>query len=825
MEHGPIGYPEHISYNMDTQPPSRQPQPARESLQPWTTTRCHRLLRPLKTHISALRREVDLEDSERISDDAAQDGTSVAARGRVQHTYSRRGRKAQKTTQPDNLKRLDTTKRMVKKKTKQPGEIVLPTPIIRRARGLQLSSPLYQPPLAESGVMTNGKKRLATLNGHKASSVVAALQSEMQPLRTRIMPNKLSLYDAILRALHSLLAATTDPTSRPTGSKSLVAMCLRKVPEYIGELEYWEQREAEEQGTKSAFQNSEVSGQIYDELQNMLPTNHNFSYLRTVVRAHGIKVIRDSIAEGLFDDSFSVLLVKLCCKTKSYQEGEELLQELVDRSYPKPKGVESSFDNSRKLAPLQALRDFAKESNRPQFMMRQLSKLMSQQLLPLQWLSTNEFGSIWSSMVKGLSTEGSCDEILSFAVQVITSLSSQARLGSFSLRPQTDDLKTLSQQTLLSAITSIAALPILGQEARYTSVHPTGQKKVSAISGRVEYIIQTCIHEMRRTRRSSWISIILRLAACLISTAQGISKETDISGVWCRVQANQKSADGEQEYEAATALLSSISQCCGRGTSRPPHHYLIKLCDQLDQRFPAEGPSRKIRADCAFFLAERTNDLRDLAFAESLDPAGIQQSVQPTPWKASAAPSYPGYRWEEDICEWVIATPAPKRLSRRPSPSPPETPRLDLVDGSCHSSAVEAEDNRLSIRGYANRESEEDSAEQLGSKQRQKRARATSSTAGRSSDIQNTSGVQRVTRRSKRSLEASGLLSLLDDDDEESPHSRRQSSRSDDKGNRPTLCLGGTKKRRTTFLKPSRGVLNTITNAAHGDCSDDELGL
>ncbi|ROW12248.1 hypothetical protein VMCG_00168 [Cytospora schulzeri] len=641
----------------------------------------------------------------------------------------------------------------------------------------------------------NGKKRLATLNGHRTSSVIAALESEMQSLRSRITPTKYSLYDAILRALHSLLTATAEPASRLTGSKSLMIMCLRKVPEYIGELEYWEQREAEEQGTKSALQNSEVSGQIYDELQDRLPTNHGSSHLRTVVRAHGVKVIRDSIAEGLLDDNFSILLIKLCCKTRSYHEGEELLQELVDRQYPRPKGVDSSFDESRRLAPLKALRDFAEDSNRPQFMMRQLSKLVSQQLLPLQWLSTMEFGSIWSSMVRGISTGGSYDDAPSFAVQVITSLSVQARSGSFSLRPQIDDIKTLPQQTLLSAITSIATLPILSQEARDISVHPTDPKKVSAISARVGYIIETCIYEMRRTRRSSWISVMLRLATYLMSSAPSSSKQTDISELWSRIRANPKSADGKQEYEAATALISSIAQCCGRGTSRPPHHYLIELCDQLDQGLSVEGPSRKIRADCAFFLAERTNDLRDLAFAESLDPAGIQHSILPTPRNDSATSSYPAYRWEEDICEWVTATPAPKKMSRRPSPSSPETPSLHVEDELCQDSV--AKYGHLNINDGSGRVSEEGSAKQLGSKQRQTRTRTRSHTFNRSGPVHNTSSGQRGTRQSKRNLEA----------------------------NRMVLCSGGAKKRRTTVLKPSRAVLKTITDAALDDCSDDELGL
>ncbi|KAK7729406.1 hypothetical protein SLS53_009256 [Cytospora paraplurivora] len=770
-------------------------------------------------------RELELENLETPREDAAQDSEPAVAGTQVQRTYSRRGRKAQVTVQPDGLRQSEKPKRLGRKKTVRPGEIVLPTPIIRRARGQHLSSPIQQPPLAGPGAVANGRKRLATLSGHRTSSVIAGLESEMQSLRTRYTATRFCLYEALLRALHSLLMSTAEPAPRSTGSKSLMAMCLRKVPDYIGELEYWEQRDAEETGTKSALQNSDVSGQVYDELQDMLPTSHGSSHLRTVVRAHGIKVIRDSIAEGLVDDRFASLLLDLCCRTKSFQEGEELLQELVNRSYPKPKRVDSSFDENRKLAPLKTLRRFAAESNRPQVLMRQFSKLISQQLLPVDWLSTKEFGSIWSSMVKSLSAESSCDDTVSFAVEVIASLSGQAKAGSFSRRPQIDDRKTLSQQTLLSAITSVATLPILSQEARDMIVHPTGTEKVSVISRRVEFIIQTCIYHMRRVRRSSWISTIMTLAAYLTSTAHRGSKVTDAAEVWCRIQARQNSADVKQDYEAATSIISSIAQCCGRGTSRPSHHYLAKFCDQLDQGNSVEAPSTNIRSDCAFFLAERTNDLRDLAFAESLEPSGTQHTIHLTPGKDLVTSSFSGYRWEEDICEWVIATPAPQRMSRRPSPSPTETTRLDADGETWRGSAKETENRELSTDGLSSEGSEEGST-QLGSKLKVKRDQATGATLSCSDHVYGRSGGQRFTRLGKRSLGASGLLSLLDDDEVlELPCSSHGSRCNGEYENKMDFYGTGAKKRRTTALKQAHTVLKSITHAAHDDCSDDELGL
>lgn len=87
----------------NTQPALRKKLPPKRGTQPWTTTRCHRLLRPLKTHISALRREIELENSQRLSEGA--DGNAIEGivggvnldKSKVQHTYSRKGRRPKRS--------------------------------------------------------------------------------------------------------------------------------------------------------------------------------------------------------------------------------------------------------------------------------------------------------------------------------------------------------------------------------------------------------------------------------------------------------------------------------------------------------------------------------------------------------------------------------------------------------------------------------------------------------------------------------------------------------------------------------------------------------
>lgn len=694
-----------------------------------------------------------------------------------------------------------TPKRKPRRSITQPGEIVLPTPIIRRARGQQLSSPIQQPPLADAQGGVAGKKRFADLRGQRTPSALAALENEMQPLRNRVSATKFSIYDSILRTVHSLLTATAVLSPSSPTSRSLVAMCLRVVPEYIGELEYWEQHDAEEQGTKSTLQNSEISSEIYGELEAMLPTSCEAGHLRIVVRAHAIKVIRDSIAEGLLDDSFSILLIKLCCRTKSFREGEELLQELTDRSFPRPRGADSTFDESRKLAPLKTLRDFARESGRPQYMQRQLSRLLAQQQLPLLWLSTKEFSTIWSSMVKTLSRDEICDDTTSFTVQMITTLSTQARLETIPLRTHSNDLRSLSQQTLISAITAISTLPILGQELCQTS-----QTSRSSASQKVGFIIQRCIYELRRTRKPGWPATVLNLAAFFTNTLPDSHKGSLVSGALARTISGQASVEGRQHYEAVASLIGAIAQCCGRGSTQPSHYYLSRLCDQLEHELSPNGIPRSLRMDCAFILAERTNDLRDLAFAESLDASATKQQVIPTPRRKSASSAY---RWDEDICEWITVTPAPIQRQRRSlssSLSPPSEQEPGSGGGQ-----------------------EADSAKHLQPKQKQKLARARGVTT-----TQQPGSIDKTSRRlrsgtplGKRSWEAHRSVdpAMLDDDDEGVVEGLG-AQRDNNNENGVFARQDGAKKRRTTALKPSRAILKTITNISRDcECSEDELGL
>ncbi|KAK1973340.1 hypothetical protein LZ30DRAFT_611137 [Colletotrichum cereale] len=113
-----------------------------------------------------------------------------------------------------------------------------------------------------------------------------------------------------------------------------------------------------------------------------------------------------------------------------------------------------------------------------------------------------------------------------------------------------------------------------------------------------------------------------------------------------------------QILDMAVALTCSVAHCCGRATSRPSSQYFAELCRLLDRlRLPCFAT---LRADGAFFLAQKTDDLRDLLFAETLTGALIGKD-RAVGANSGSEETFAGFRWEEGISEWIATSPVARR--------------------------------------------------------------------------------------------------------------------------------------------------------------------
>ncbi|KAK2062489.1 hypothetical protein LY76DRAFT_613574 [Colletotrichum caudatum] len=113
-----------------------------------------------------------------------------------------------------------------------------------------------------------------------------------------------------------------------------------------------------------------------------------------------------------------------------------------------------------------------------------------------------------------------------------------------------------------------------------------------------------------------------------------------------------------QILDIAVALTCSVAQCCSRATSRPSSQYFARLCRLVDQLgVPCFA---RLRAEGAFFLAQKTNDLRDLVFAETSTGASTNKD-RSADANSGSEETFTGFRWEEGISEWIAVSPVARR--------------------------------------------------------------------------------------------------------------------------------------------------------------------
>lgn len=470
-------------------------------------------------------------------------------------------------------------------------------------------------------------------------------------------------------------------------------MCLRKVPQYISELEAWERSEAEENGTFSALENTDTSTHIYGYLES-LGASQGWRHLRVVVRADGLKAVKDAIAEGLFDDAFLELLVDLCVVTGAPKEAEELLEAMIHREYPCPDTPDTSFGELASTQPLLTLWSYASQANRTPFLLRQHALLLSSGNLPCDWLGTREFERIWNLAIQGISKAEDANEATEFMISSISLLCTRKRRpGGRGEQPQPErELAAAGQQALASALATMAAMSSLGENGTQSS-HPGSDDEVAEIlcvGNRLRYILQVSLAEVTTSSRSQAVigARLLHLALFLSSTERW--DEEVASAVKESIEAidrHQRAGDytastraGDrlwQQYDAMISLVSSTARSRARGLSLPSHDCLDALFRQLGEALDLgeDGILGRMKAAAAFTLAQQTHNVRDLIYAEklSLGPSRSSSTArsdgaigktsdddllveEPQP-----RPLFAGYRWDASIGEWVTVSPVKRR--------------------------------------------------------------------------------------------------------------------------------------------------------------------
>ncbi|KAK4195581.1 hypothetical protein QBC40DRAFT_269184 [Triangularia verruculosa] len=635
---------------------------------PWTAKQCHRLLRPLLAHIAALRKVKERKTSlSGIFDPISQPNQATRGRPRksvvlgkrdrgypesdeeysakkkVTRKYSRRS--LQRSSAEDSSSTTTTPPRgnAVRQRNlpeaRPAQDTVLPTPHLRRIRNHEQSSPVIQ----ESAIEP-------TACGHSKCWKKCQFDRDLALLRSVIHPERLALFYHVVKALDSLLKKTRpEHVENIAAPRSLLAMCLRKIPDYIS----WEKKETEkDEDSQPEPQDCGVSFEIYDELESLGPTE-GWKNLCLVVRAHSIQIVHEAAEEGLFDDRITILLIHLCHEYLPNNEFMPLIDTFIFRQYPRPSSTDNDFDCAA-LKPLRILKILG-DATKSDLAPKKLASLLSDGYLPSEWILTEGFRIFWYSTMPRLAQMKPCDDVVVLAT---TALSLLCDLAS-PTRPRGVDqtrIRGKPQNQLINTVGALGAVVLLSQEGKDLGAATSSPAdRTSVIRRRVQYIVENCTKQLRHRKKDGRKLGTYLFALCSFLCVDTSTSTAVIESSWRGVLNCKGNASLMLQYDATIALVVSIVKHCVRGTKTGPSVYLLKLCDNLQKLDLPKGALSSMRVDAAFRVAEVTGNMRDHAFAESLRKKTLAAAT-PDP-KGGKKADFSGIRWDDVISEWVAATP------------------------------------------------------------------------------------------------------------------------------------------------------------------------
>jgi hypothetical protein len=694
---------------------------AADRAHPWTASRCQRLLRPLLSRISLLRRELasralpvpaTLASAAEAGAapvgkrSAVEDRAFLLPRKKLRHTYSRRwadrpsSRSIYDEGDSDDVSRGVGRSEGARFKAARDlqrddatGEVVAFTPLVRRARGHQVSSPLQasgssvthahnqqvdqQQMPATTIPTTAARRRRGAATGH------ADLEQRLALLRDQVgSPAVFANYDAIYHNLEALLDVASPEQPTRKGASSLLDMCLAKMPQYIGGVQAWEIFEAEKRGTKSTTTGSDVSLRMYSELESLSASGTGWAPLRAVARADALAVIRGAMAEELFADDFSILLMDLCARYAEARELNGLFEVFVSRQYPEPLNAQSVFAEAGVLQPLSYLRDFATQTDHKHLLLQYYSSLLVQGLLPHKWLATSEFEHIWALAYRMVSRGGPALDAVDFLATSITLLSRYQRSNrKHGPQDAKNDISSACQQTFIRALSILSAMRRSGEGAvQAGSNSQVGLQRAARISRSIDFTLHACITEVGSWRGRRGKPRDLLSLAVFLSSPQPQGGRVDMAvtrafevAYGCGQQDNRggvvSSSSRKQQHidDTIISLISSVAQICPRGTGEASRDCLQGILAQLGRLGLPDGVLHDITRAGAFALARQTNDLRDLLYAEQLVSTSLTSdgdggsNSSPHASQSQRRTYFDGFRWDETISEWVTVSPTVQR--------------------------------------------------------------------------------------------------------------------------------------------------------------------
>ena len=678
---------------------------------PWTATRCNRLLRPLSSRLALLRKhkqhrvlpaqstcqpnkiiltstsnhsettlEIRSSYQKRERDEDDPEWSPAQAKKRLKRTYSTRGLS-------HNMKNNDCQKGRPLCQQGVDMKIHVPMCDLQRqtnsadlAGDEQISS--------QSGQDDSNSSQQTSTEEASASQMRSSQNSTRESFRRLAKtssPSEWMLIDGLYSGLDALLKATARRRPlKSTGTRSLFATCLRKVPQYIAMEEHLAAEEDPESST-------DISSAIYCDLEDYgCFQSGGWKPLREVVRAHGIAILGNAIADGTMSLPIARGLVILCLQASAIDEAVDLCDYLLKTMTPlaKPKSLFDRLFGSETSIALQTLYDISAQSERWAYYYRSINTLLQSGLIPIEWIATHGMIECCNRVTRSITQQDAnvaeAEALLEATMSLVCTESATGGLPS---------INTGLTNTISNFITVLLSVDIVRHESGI-SVNPQSNKSISIIATLASKTRQACTPATLRALLQGGSSAqvaricIPVLAEYLITgpRIQTYSIEMILEAIYTTSNTEIK----QKTIDVLASFICSTAQCCAQAGSRTAFDYIQDMVAKLALRRPAttssidvREPMADIALQAAFEFSEQTSQRAHLDWALEIEEA--TESLLPSSRNTTIAgrtpkrePSQPGagFRWEEGICEWVARSPQsllPQESTTQSSPEEKET--------------------------------------------------------------------------------------------------------------------------------------------------------
>lgn len=713
--------------------------PAWATQPPWTTARCNRLLRPLSSKIACLRKSRQFE---------LKRGGEVAGLGRGPNGKQKRTEvysppsanalshenpvlQSSKTSKPDDQEWAPSPvpRKRIKRtySSKDGGHVVRQISSKNEAYESSLlqeasikmpdSHDFFAHRRTQASVGISGPKSAngdePSVSGLRPQCPKSSHNTQRFPPKSfcrharYVEPDHWKLINGLYNGLDTLLRATENGRAGDErGARSLFSTCLGKVPEYIAE----EQLRSAADDPESDI---DVASSVYNDLEALgsSPTG-GWKPLREVIRAHGVFILGNAFKDGLLSPSLARDLIVICLHYHAYDEAQHFVECIISLMEPlqKTQSTPKRLFAHEFSVELSTLKYFVTASGRFRFLYLQIATMLSDGILPIEWISSRSMVDCWNGVISSITQE---DEHARAAAALLQTTMSVANGGVCpTLAARVHRIRLLEcgmiSATVCKTVQSIINTPPISPPGSDSKATKIGKASTSVLSnvltvlcavgllgrptspglGCLRTLNLTVMQDLALTAHQALtiegydanggqISESYAEQACLPFLAARLVEERACDSGKMLAPSRSVPLDiiarlscRESLPRSAASFICAVAHCCERATSAGIFEYVHSIVNQLTNISTSSDYETTTRTLCgqiavaaAFEYSEETNHPKHLDWAidleQNINGRKVETSYR-TPGKTPAQRSHKsksGYRWEEGICEWVAKTP------------------------------------------------------------------------------------------------------------------------------------------------------------------------